>query len=233
MPNHVQNTLTIVGTKTAVEGFVKKAHGVRRVTGDDQFWRDDDGKIITGGDGKPMPNPNYTAPSDLKPNALEFDCIVPLPARYSKVKYSAEGQDMERKTWGVKWGAYEQPETPPEVEPAQNGMHKATYDFTTAWGSPREFIRQASLAHQDLLFVLSYSGEGPILGCYTFAKGECVDEHAGNYNDAPEYPENYGDNDEADAEYDAEYDEWLHQYDNEEAHGIYVETMCADHIEPQ
>ena len=81
------------------------------------------------------------------------------------------GYDMESATWGVKWGAYEE-EDPVVTSGVYEGMINATYDFTCAWGPPVRFYQEASRSWPQLMFYVSYGGEGPCLGRLMFFRGE-------------------------------------------------------------
>jgi hypothetical protein len=148
MPNHVKIKLTIKGPDEDVKRFVTQARGRPPATGDAP------GHINANRD-------------DLPEMPLNFHSVVPLPAEYGKVPYSSLGKpngcDMECETWGAKWGAYDQEE--PVVE---EGC--ASYSFTCAWGHPDKWLRKAAASWPALKFFMSYGGEGPTRGRFTYQR---------------------------------------------------------------
>lgn len=164
MPNHVKHKMTIVGPETSVRAFVKQARAPRPMAGDETRQR------------PAIP--------------LSFHAIVPLPSSFHVEPYSPHGYNLECKTWGTKWGAY-QCEEPAEA----NG--RVTYSFTCAWCLPGKWLRQASINWPTLKFFVSYGGEGPCAGRVLYYVGCTL------YNEQPEYdPKDYPEGDEEDPNFD-------------------------------
>jgi hypothetical protein len=198
MPNHVNNKYTVSGPEVDVEAFVKQARGGRKLTGD----RIGKGYLFVLDAGESLPVGEE--------NDFEFDRLVPLPDEYGFKSYNDYGYDAERLTWGVKWGAYNN--DIPDVTP---GM--VTWEFTTAWSPPDEFTAKLSEKWPSLLFVVSYSGEGPCLGCFAWRNGEEIARVVGDIDTSPE--------EEADEdEFWEKYNEWVNQYWT--AHDDFVDD-CA------
>lgn len=128
---------------------------------------------------------------------FEFAALVPLPPEYSQVPYGSQmpagqrsGYDMERDTWGVKWGAYDA--RPAEVnETLPHGRSSITYDFNTAWSPPITFLEKVAQSWPLLRFYLSWGGEGPTRGRALFANGDSEDlcESADEHGNAPDQNE--------------------------------------------
>lgn len=202
MPNHVDNTLSVVGDPETVARFVAAARGKKPRTGDP----------------KPEGNSygNYISPEEwaARPDELfEFHSLVPLPAAYSQVPYSTSsdrqpsGYNMEHETWGVKWGAYHRGEdwTPPVIDPGH-----VTYEFRTAWSPPSEvFLPKVAAKWPGLTFFLSYGGEGPCRGRYLWSGGGEAWAAPEDYKSfRSEYP--HGENEDYEPPYpSAEHDAWV------------------------
>lgn len=167
MPNHVDNTVTVLGTEEDVAEFIRCARGVHPPTGD-----------------KEEANSDVARPKQ----SFSFHALVPLPAEYSTVSYSpnyanrngANGYDMEYQTWGIKWGAYDHRE--PTVDPGV-----ATYRFQTAWSAPHAvFLPKVAQRFKRLTFLLSWGGEGPTRGRAVFYKNTKIG--GGDEYKAEDYP---------------------------------------------
>ena len=200
MPNYVYNTLTIIGKKDRITAFVNKARGVRKQTGDQL------GSI------------NYSTP--IEESSFEFNCLVPLPEEYSSVPYSPNGYEMEFQTWGVKWGAF-------DVEGPIVTNSSATYTFTCAWNSPEIFCCRLSEQWPDLLFVVSYGGEGPTLGRFTLFNGEYIDSIDEAANESPRYPEGDDISENEEEKWSEAFNAWEQQY--RDVHKSYVVSMIEQH----
>lgn len=188
MPNNVDFTFTAVGTAERITAFIAQARGARKSTGDPPTFGD-------------RPNPNYD-PTPVE-SAFEFDRLVPLPDSYSQFDYSDHGYELEYQTWGTKWGAY-------RVEgPTQKRNTEVTYTFTCAWGPPKPFFEKVSQQWPDLLFVISYGGEGPCLGRFSLYQGKYAGVEEGDYHEAPEDDEN-----DEEGSYQR-YQEWQQRYRRE------------------
>lgn len=196
MPNYVYCTLTVGGTAERIRAFVEQARGTQKPTGD--------------------PPGSVNCAQKLTENALEFNQLVPLPEEYSLLPYSPYGFEMERRTWGVKWGAF-------GVEgPTMEKDTLATYTFTCAWEPPQHFCEQVSERWPDLLIVLSYGGEGPCLGHFACHKGQLIDEEEGDSQNAPNWEENF--DEEEEKRYEESYTAWVQQY--RQRHATYVLSLC-------
>jgi len=196
MPNFVHITLSVMGKDQRLGEFTRQAKGTRKPTGD----------LPAFPDGRE--NPNY----ELHPasSVFEFDRLIPLPESYSQFPYSDHGFDLEKQTWGIKWGAFGL--SPPKFE---EGC--ATYRFTCAWEAPCVFLQKVSRKWPDLWFVGSYGGEGPVRGRFTLHNGDYLENVASS---------GYAfDEDEADEEM---YEAWVNAYRN--AHEEYTKHVLFTYI---
>lgn len=128
MPNHVDNTLTVYGPADSVDTFVAAAHGKIGC------WDDKNGI-----------------------EHLSMDALVSLDRTVRSENGSAQVEE-QRRTWGVKWGAYG------DDRKFTHDPSIVTYTFQTAWGPPDVFVQRIAHAFPDLHFFLSYGGEGPCRG---------------------------------------------------------------------
>lgn len=156
MANTIDNLLSVIGEPAAVAAFVLTARGRHPRNGDA-------GEPTASGQGR------YASKPEGPVNAFNFHTLVPLPADYSINPYGdgseRSGFKLEVETWGIKWGSYAHGE--PVTDPGA-----ATYSFQTAWDGPHEvFMPKVSLRFPDLLFLLSWGGEGPTRGRALFAGG--------------------------------------------------------------
>ena len=197
MPNNVHITFTAVGEAERITAFIQQARGTRKPTGD--VPEDEQGRK------------NYNYHPERDESAFEFDRLVPLPDSYSLYSYSDHGYELESRTWGTKWGAYG------VKGPTQKRETEVTYTFTVAWEPPKLFFEKVSMQWPDLLFAISYGGEGPCLGHFSIHHGVYACEEEGDYHDAP--PE---DEDNEEASY-ALYKEWQEQY--RRGHDAYVLSL--------
>jgi hypothetical protein len=149
LPNHVQQRFTIFGPARDVATFVMQSQRPRPKTGDQPEWV-----------------------------AFDFHGVVPLPPEYALFPYSDVGYDLERVTWGTKWGPYAfNPATDMQVQ-----EHRADYQYETAWGIPQRYYEQASLAFPQCTLVVSWSGEGPTFGRVMYCAGNCLLYEEGDWN---------------------------------------------------
>jgi hypothetical protein len=211
MPNHCRNVLSVVGVG-ALE-FAKKAKGHYPDYAQD-------------------PNFDYPAvvtEDDNKPSELCFNQFIPVPQGLLERTFGAEnyrkicqedgvdvelvddcesGYDWQCHNWGTKWGAYN------EARAKVRDNELVEYNFTTAWGAPVNFIATVSTQYPEMTFVLSFGGEGPILGRIIMKNGAILDDISdmeGQIEHEPEYPENEED-EEAMSQYDEDSNEWLNQF---------------------
>jgi hypothetical protein len=225
MPNHVRIAMSVTGDPQQVARFVETAKG------------------------KPY--------EDGSPNYLEFDNIVPMPQGLKDRSYGAEAEakaadeagialeafdgcisayGWQYENWGTKWGPYSQGE-PVVVDGC------VTYAFTSAWGPPIVWIQKASEAYPDLLFIVSFGGEGPCLGRFTYLAGLEIHTLNGDIIAAPEQSEELEDledrysdlTDEEKETYEAlesdhweEYLTWQEQYI--ETHTEYLREQSDTHL---
>jgi hypothetical protein len=209
MPNHCRNVLSVIGAG-ALE-FAKKAKG---------HYPDY------------AQNPNFKHPEvvieEQKPSELCYNQFIPVPQGLLERTFGAEdykrqaekdgelllidgcvsGYDWQCKNWGTKWGAYD--EAPAKIK----GDDVVEYNFTTAWGAPVNFIATVSTQYPEMTFVLSFGGEGPILGRIIIKNGAILDDVSdmeGQIENEPEYPENDEDEDEME-HFEDEFSEWLNQF---------------------
>lgn len=164
MPNHCVNRLSVVGPAEQVSAFIRLSETPKPATGDPE------GSI------------NYS--ERLEKVVFDFHGAVPLPVEYSKVPYSnhpnAGGYDMERETWGVKWGAYDIDEAW-DREGSESEI--ASIGFTTAWSPPAIWMVKASINFPELTFYLSFAEESPSRGRYVVRGGEIIEERDDPYTD--------------------------------------------------
>lgn len=190
MPNHVQQKLTIFGSKKDVEAFVVTARGAAPFTGD---------PIVDGQTGERQ---------ELYIKPLCFHLIAPLDDRYSKETYGrgpSIGFAEERNKWGVKWGAYDCSE--PVI--SEDGT-RATYSFTCAWSYPKLALERANQRYRSLQFFLSWGGEGPALGRLRVLHGRSMILHdLFGSDDFPEKPEGMDDDTYYDTIYEAQVNRYL------------------------
>jgi hypothetical protein len=143
LPNVISNALSVCGTPEGVNAFVSAAYGRMPQTGN---------KLKRGEKRAERPI-----------EELCFHALVPLPDAYSKVPYSlpqetGDGKSMEWDTWGVKWGAY-------GVDGPEHDSGVVSYRFNTAWYAPHVvFLPKVAQRFPELLFLLSWGGEGPTRG---------------------------------------------------------------------
>lgn len=167
MPNHVRNKLTVLGEMDRVALFVERANGSHPPSGDE-----------------PGDLNHHDEPATVSP--LCFHQIVPLPKEYGKVAYGDDnprsGWNLERETWGTKWGSY-------SVDGPVIGSRGATYTFQTAWCCPRKWLAGAASFWDDLVFVCSYGGDGPVRGQVVYRHGTCVHDRDDDWYSVmqPEY----------------------------------------------
>jgi len=198
MPNYIDINLSVMGKDQDLGEFTRQAKGARKPTGD----------LPTFPDGQE--NINYDSAANPPNSVFEFDRLIPLPESYSQFPYSSHGYDLERETWGIKWGAFGHKK--PKFE---EGC--ATYQFRCAWEAPRIFLEKVSSRYPDLWFVVSYGGEGPVRGRFALHKGEYLDNVASI---------GYAfDEDEADEEM---CDAWVDAYRN--AHEAYTKHILFTYI---
>ena len=173
MPNHVCQKLTVLGPADEVSDYLEKSREARPRTGDKPKY-DAQGIQI---------NPNYREQESEAP-AFGFHGVVPLPEYYSQVPYSNHdgigGYEIERNTWGVKWGPYNIDESDIRLAPG-----RADLVFTTAWNLPYTYYKRASERYPNLTFVVSYNGEGLVFGCAVFHGGTVVHGGTGDVDALP------------------------------------------------
>jgi hypothetical protein len=200
MPNNVDINLSVCGKQDKLDEFVKQAKSQ---------------EIDCFGDSRKESRKEICD--------LLFAAIVPPPEELYHMSYGGETEerlchengilrlsdsgyfsmyDWEIENWGVKWGGYNFKKT--IFEP---GI--ANYRFTCAWDAPDEFVEKASLKFPDLLFVLSYGGEGPTYGRFTYLNGRLLDSLD---IEPPDCPENSNTLTEDDNEYWEKYQEWEQHY---------------------
>jgi hypothetical protein len=204
MPNNCRNVLSVIG-KQAKE-FADKAKGVY---------------------------PNYRQgtmpPADVTDNVREsqlcFNNFIPVPQGLLERTYGAEydekqaeengvnlvaidncmsGYDWQSENWGTKWGTYDEAPVKIKFEDV------VEFDFTTAWGPPVNFVATVSKQYPEMTFILSFGGEGPILGRMILKNGAILEDISDATN-VLEFPEDEED-EEAIQQYYDKYDEWVNQY---------------------
>ena len=173
MPNHCVNRLSVVGPDDQVTAFIRLSERPQPATGDPE------GSFNNSGD---IP----------KKVVFGFHGSVPLPAEYSEVPYSNHpglgGYDMERSTWGVKWGPYDIDEAWTRDGEESEIAH---ITFTTAWSPPLIWMQKASINFPELKFYLSYGEESPSRGRAVVEAGNILEERHDDYSEF--YDDSYHD----------------------------------------
>lgn len=152
MPNICWNKLSVIGPESSVASFVGKAYAPMQrylLSETERMF----GRIID------VPNP---------PVPLSFHALVPIPNEVLARTYGDDspgsGYHMERKLWGVKWGACNS-----RLLERKEGI--ATYTFETAWCPADVFLMTVSEQFPELTFALSWGEQYPWRGRRIYRAG--------------------------------------------------------------
>ena len=155
MPNWVYNTMTVSGDKATVEAFIKQAAQpyhckTMKYDGDDWVMVE---QISEGS----LSFWNFIKPDD---SILEeywgpqpkFESLADSMAKKTNHWY-----DWNCRNWGTKWDACE-PESG-GIEKQADNFYSVDYDFSTAWGDPREVFVAMVQQYPTLYFSVTCNEE--------------------------------------------------------------------------
>jgi hypothetical protein len=119
--------------------------------------------VITNPDGRPVQTPTLDEirttvanpdTTDTDKRLLDFERIIPT---------GTDDVDIQRRAWGVKWGAC-------NVQPTPNG-----WKFSTPWDYPATIYTTLSARFPMVRFVVTTTTETPTVRCrYTYENGERI-----------------------------------------------------------
>jgi hypothetical protein len=95
----------------------------------------------------------FASASEPRPDSLDFECAVPYPSEWDQSQRDKEWYHFNVSNWGTKWNAS-------DVSADVFGC-SVTYDFSTAWSPPLEWLQRLAVKHPTARIRLCY-GEG---GC--------------------------------------------------------------------
>jgi len=164
MPNWNFNRLTVSGKRKDVGDFKKKA------------VREYSGKIAPGEESKtdlsfnnfvPMPKELENTQSPYTPETAEEK----QKSKYLINKFGADNwYDWAIMNWGVKWDAS-------NAALIEKHSDLLIYEFDTAWGPPKEWLKKTSLLYPELEFTMEYEEPGmAFAGTYHAQGGDTCDE---------------------------------------------------------
>jgi hypothetical protein len=153
MPNHVENDLTIKGTREQLENFKAKMNNTN--------WQGD--KVLLNEDVL-IPYPQHFKDMDnlarewYKKNAIDGVYLGKLkegvnPNDRPKDGFNSGGYEWCIKNWGTKWGFY-------DVSITKETDTSITYTFKTAWSPSIPLIHKMGIMFKDLDITLRYYERG-------------------------------------------------------------------------
>lgn len=157
MPNWVKNRLSVLGPLAVREAFAGAARGFGQRFKPTAWDLDRQAKALTAG------KPDPLAPRE---SPFCFHALIPLPGPIEQLPYDPIGHNLERGTWGIKWGDC-------DAVVVDGPQSQLGYMFDTAWRAPEAFLEKLSTESRwrELTFVLSWGEEDQTRGRFVVTHG--------------------------------------------------------------
>jgi Ferredoxin-like domain in Api92-like protein len=169
MPNHVENDLTVRGSKKDVEAFFDAVRGQGIDYKGEKF-------PIPVDHNKIIPYPKKFA--DMDKAASDYEKKHPGDwSNRPKDGYNQGGYEWCNENWGTKWGFYDFSEVN-----FSKTRTSATVSFSTAWSPAFPLFDKMSEMFPNLTFTVRYYERGAqFKGIYKLKGGEILEDMRGSY----------------------------------------------------